>query len=90
MILYKLELPAALPAIFTSVRLGASLALIGAIVGEWFGATQGLGAVLLTAMYDYRIAYLWAGIMLTGITGVAMYGVVTLAQKHFVWWYTEA
>jgi NitT/TauT family transport system permease protein len=88
-ILYKLQLPAALPAIFTSVRLGASLALIGAIVGEWFGATQGLGAVLLTAMYEYRIPYLWAGIVLTGLTGVVMYGVITLMQKHIVWWQRE-
>jgi NitT/TauT family transport system permease protein len=89
-ILYKLQLPAALPAIFTSIRLGASLALIGAIVGEWFGATQGLGAVLLTAMYEYRIDYLWAGIVLTGITGVVMYGVVTFMQKRIAWWHTEA
>jgi NitT/TauT family transport system permease protein len=64
--------------------------LIGAIVGEWFGATQGLGAVLLTAMYEYRIAYLWAGIVLTGVTGVAMYVVVTFMQKRIAWWQAEA
>lgn len=89
-ILYKLQLPAALPAIFTSIRLGASLALIGAIVGEWFGATQGLGAVLLTAMYEYRIAYLWSGIVLTGITGVVMYAVIAYMQRRIAWWQTEA
>jgi len=89
-ILFKLQLPAALPAILTAVRLGASLALIGAIVGEWFGATQGLGAVLLTAMYEYRIDYLWAGIVLTGVTGVVMYGAVSFIQNRIAWWHAEA
>ena len=89
-ILRKLQLPAALPAIFTAIRLGASLALVGAIVGEWFGATQGLGAVLLTAMYDYRIPQLWAGILLTGLTGVAMFSVVAFLQRKIAWWQVEA
>lgn len=88
-ILYKLQLPAALPSIFTAVRLGASLALVGAIVGEWFGATRGLGAVLLNAMFDYRITLLWAAIVLTGLTGVAMYAVVVFLQRKLAWWQTE-
>lgn len=88
-ILVKLQLPAALPAIFTAIRLGASLALVGAIVGEWFGANQGLGVVLLTAMYDYQIPQLWAGILLTGLTGVAMFGTIAFLQREIAWWQTE-
>ena len=89
-ILFKLQLPAALPSIFTAIRLGASLALIGAIVGEWFGADQGLGVVLLTAMFDYAMLRLWAGIMLTGLTGVALFGVIVFLQRNIAWWQTEA
>lgn len=89
-ILLKLQLPAALPSIFTAIRLGASLALVGAIVGEWFGATQGIGVVLLTAMFDYRIAHLWAAIVLTGLTGAFLFGVVAFLQKRIAWWQTEA
>ena len=89
-ILRKLQLPAALPAMFTAIRLGAGLALVGAIVGEWFGATQGLGAVLLTAMYDYRIPQLWAGILLTGLTGIVLFSVVAFLQRKIVWWQVEA
>jgi NitT/TauT family transport system permease protein len=88
-ILFKLQLPTALPFIFTAIRLGASLALVGAIVGEWFGATQGLGVVLLTAMFDYRIPQLWAGILLTGVTGTALYAFVVLLQRRIVWWQVE-
>jgi NitT/TauT family transport system permease protein len=89
-ILFRLQLPAALPPIFTAVRLGASLALVGAIVGEWFGATRGLGVVLLNAMYEYRMANLWAGILLTGLTGVALFVVVAWLQKRVAWWQVEA
>ena len=88
-ILCKLQLPAALPSIFTAIRLGASLALVGAIVGEWFGSTRGLGVVLLTAMFDYRIEDLWAGILLTGMTGAAMFAVIVFLQKKIAWWDTE-
>jgi NitT/TauT family transport system permease protein len=89
-ILLKLQLPSALPAIFTAIRLGAGLALVGAIVGEWFGASQGLGVVLLTAMYDYRIPQLWAGILLTGLTGVVLYSATAFLQRKIVWWQVES
>jgi NitT/TauT family transport system permease protein len=88
-ILLKLQMPAALPSIFTAIRLAASLALVGAIVGEWFGANQGLGVVLLTAMFDYRMLQLWGGILLTGLTGVVMFGVVVFLQRRIAWWQTE-
>ena len=89
-ILFKLQLPLALPSILTAVRLGASLALVGAIVGEWFGANQGLGVVLLMAMFDYRIPQLWAGILLTGLTGVSLYAAIVFLHKKIAWWQVEA
>ncbi len=88
-ILRKLQLPAALPFIFTAIRLGASLALVGAIVGEWFGASRGLGVVLLNAMFEYRITQLWAGILLTGLAGVLLFRVVAFLQSRIAWWHVE-
>ena len=88
-ILFKLQLPAALPSIFTAVRLAAGLGLVGAIVGEWFGATRGLGAVLLAAMFDYQITQLWAAILLIGLTGAALFVVVVLLQRQIAWWHEE-
>lgn len=85
-ILWKLQLPAALPSIFTAIRLAVGLALVGAIVGEWFGASRGLGVVLLTAMFDNQVEMLWAGILLTGITGTALFAAVVLLQRKLVWW----
>jgi ABC-type nitrate/sulfonate/bicarbonate transport system permease component len=41
-------------------------------------------------MYDYRIPQLWAGILLTGLTGVAMFSVVAFLQQKIAWWQVEA
>jgi NitT/TauT family transport system permease protein len=89
-ILWKLQLPTALPSIFTAIRIGAGLALVGAIVGEWFGASRGLGVVLLTAMFENQVGQLWAAILLTGLTGTALFWLVVAAQKQIVWWQTES
>jgi len=85
-ILMKLQLPAALPPIFTAIRLGVGLALVGAVVGEWFGANKGLGVVLLTAMFDNQVDQLWAGILLTGLVGAALFALVAVLQRRIVWW----
>lgn len=88
-ILWKLQLPTALPAIFTAIRIGVGLALVGAIVGEWFGSSQGLGVVLLTAMFDNQVPQLWAGILLTGLTGTVLFWVVVALQQKIAWWQAE-
>src|SRR5829696_3704933 len=88
-IFFKLQLPAALPSIFTAVRLGASLALVGAIVGEWFGAQSGLGAILLLSMFNYSMPEMWAAIVLTGFAGGILFLVVALLQSRLAWWQEE-
>jgi NitT/TauT family transport system permease protein len=88
-ILWKLQLPTALPSIFTAIRIGVGLALIGAIVGEWFGSSRGLGVVLLTSMFDNQMQELWAGILLTGLTGTALFWVVVAFQRKIAWWQAE-
>jgi len=88
-ILWKLQLPTALPHIFTAIRISVGLALVGAIVGEWFGATRGLGVVLLTAMFDNHVQRLWAAILLTGLTGTVLFWAVVGLQSKMAWWQTE-
>jgi len=88
-ILLKLQFPAALPSIFTAIRLGASLGLVGAIVGEWFGAQVGLGVMLLLSMYNYQMPELWAAIVLTGVAGALLFLVVALLESRLAWWQEE-
>jgi NitT/TauT family transport system permease protein len=86
---WKLRLPAALPQIFISLRLGATLALIGAIVGEWFGDTLGLGVTLLNAMFNENVVVLWAAILCSAILGSGLYGIVAAIERAIVFWKEE-
>ena len=88
-VMRKLLLPAALPRIFTALRLSASLALAGAIVGEWFGATRGVGAMLLAAMFNEQIVSLWASILVAAAVGGTLFATVALAERAMVFWREE-
>jgi NitT/TauT family transport system permease protein len=86
---WKLRLPAALPPIFVALRLAATLALVGAIVGEWFGDTLGLGVTLLSAMYNENVVVLWAAILCSALVGSTLYGVVAALERAVVFWKEE-
>ena len=86
---WKLRLPAALPQIFVSLRLAATLALIGAIVGEWFGDTLGLGVTLLNAMSNENVPVLWATILCSAVVGSGLYGIVAAIERATVFWKEE-
>ncbi len=88
-ILRRLQLPAALPQIFVALRLAASLSLVGAIVGEWFGDTIGLGVLLLQAMYNENVVSLWAAILCAAVLGTGFYAVVAYAERRIVFWGAE-
>ncbi len=88
-ILRRLRLPAAMPQVFVALRLGASLSLVGAIVGEWFGDTTGLGVLLLQAMYAENVVGLWAAILCAAALGTGFYAVVAGAERRLVFWSQE-
>jgi NitT/TauT family transport system permease protein len=88
-IFWKLRFPAALPTVAVALRLGISLSLIGAIVGEWFGDTVGLGVMLIQAMYSESVPRLWALIITCGLLGATLYAVVAVIERRVVWWRTD-
>jgi ABC-type nitrate/sulfonate/bicarbonate transport system permease component len=76
-----LEAIAALPAILSGMKISAGSAMIGAIVGEWFGAPSGLGVVVLNSMQNFQISLLWATVIVIAAITLAAYGVLTLAER---------
>jgi NitT/TauT family transport system permease protein len=88
--LMKLYLPAALPFIFNALKINATLALIGAIVAEFFGTpTQGIGFRISTEAGRMAIDMVWAEIALAAIAGMAFYGLVALAERATTFWHSS-
>jgi NitT/TauT family transport system permease protein len=86
--LTKLYLPAALPFIFNGLKINATLALIGAIVAEFFGTpTQGIGFRISIEAGRMAIDMVWAEIALAAIAGMAFYGLVALAERATTFWH---
>ena len=80
--LWKLELPAALPQLFTGLRVASGLAVIGAIVGEFVAGfsedAAGLGILVLTSYRQLRTDLLFAAVLVASVLGLALFGVVNL------------
>ena len=84
-VLTTLEIPAALPSILGGMRVGVTLAVVGAIVGEWAGAERGLGVLINLArgsMFD--IPLMFATLVTIALVGIALYLVVVLVERRLV------
>jgi putative hydroxymethylpyrimidine transport system permease protein len=85
-ILRRVEFPAALPSIFSGLRIAATFAAIGAVFGEWSGSNQGLGYVMLAATPNLLTARIFAAIVLLTAIALLLFGVVSLLERIFVPW----
>jgi len=82
----KIILPAALPTIFTGLRLSATLSILLIVSAEMMGASTGLGLVLVTAQYNFDVDRMYAAIMLLALTGYfANYLLVALERRLTGW-----
>jgi NitT/TauT family transport system permease protein len=84
-VLTTLEIPAALPSILGGMRVGVTLAVVGAIVGEWAGAERGLGVLINLArgsMFD--IPLMFAALLTIALVGIGLYLVVVFVERRLV------
>ena len=81
----KLEVPAALPAILGGMRVGVTLAVIGAIVGEWAGGERGLGVLINLARGSlFDIPLMFATLLTIALLGIALYLAMVLIERRLV------
>ena len=86
--LVKLRLPAAMPFIFNGLKIASTLALIGAIVAEFFGSpTRGMGFRISTSVGQLALDLVWAEIVVAAVAGSAFYGAVALIEKSVTFWH---
>jgi len=81
-----LEIPAALPVFLGGVRIGATLAVIGAVVGEFIGADRGLGFLINRARGQYNTALVFVAIFTLIILALSLYGGVTWLEARLLSW----
>ena len=79
--LLRLRVPAAVPGLADGLKVAAPLALLGAILGEWFGAEAGIGPLLVSAMQNYQIELLWSAALLAAAASILLYALMTLLQR---------
>lgn len=86
--LWKLRLPAAMPFIFNGLKIATTLAIIGAIVAEFFGSpTRGMGFRISTAVGSLQLPMVWAQICVAALAGTAFYGLVAWAEARVTFWH---
>ena len=86
--LLKLRLPAAMPFIFNGLKIATTLALIGAIVAEFFGSPiKGMGFRISTSVGQLSMDLVWAEIVVAAIAGSGFYGAVALIEKSMTFWH---
>ena len=84
-VVLTLEIPAALPSIFGGFRVGVTLAVVGAIVGEWAGAERGLGVLINLARGSlFDIPLMFATLLTIALVGIALYVVVVLIERRVI------
>ncbi|MFC5381210.1 ABC transporter permease [Aquipuribacter nitratireducens] len=86
----KLRIPTALPVIFGGLQLGATTAIIGAIVSEFIGATGGLGYLMLRYRSGFDTAAYWVIIFIFLVIGLAAYLIVRTVERRVVFWRDSA
>lgn len=85
-ILWKVEVPASLPVFLGGLRIGATLSVIGAIVGELVGAEQGLGFLLQLGDFQYDTPMVFVAVFTLIALALVLYGIVTMLESKFLKW----
>jgi len=88
-LLWQIRLPAALPALASGLRIAAATAPIGAVVGEWVGASQGLGYLMLHANARMQIDLMFAALAVLSLFALSFYFILDRLLQRLVYWQPE-
>jgi len=85
-ILWAVEVPASLPFLASGVKIAAVVSVIGAVFGEWVGADEGLGHLILVAQGQVQTARVFAAVAVLSAIAITLFGLLTLLERRFGWW----
>ncbi|WP_407267736.1 ABC transporter permease [Radiobacillus sp. PE A8.2] len=85
-IFWKLRLPTSLPYVMSALKISSSLAIVGAIVGEFVGANKGLGYVVLVSSYHMDTPVMFSAIFASALCGLMLFWTVSWMERRLIFW----
>jgi NitT/TauT family transport system permease protein len=89
-VIIKVGLPRSMPYFFASLKIAMTVAFVGSIVAETVAANKGIGYLMLVASSRFEVALAFAGLIVTGIMGVAMYAISAAIERRMTGWATRS
>lgn len=86
---FKVRVFASLPYLFSSLKIAATSAVIGAVVAEWIGANKGLGYLIVQATFNYQTPQLYAAMVVTSLFAAVLFALVCVAERLIIRWDAE-
>ena len=83
----KVQVPGSLPSLFTGVKIAITVSVIGAVVGEWVGSSEGLGYLALRSKSQFLSERVYASIVLLSAMGIALFLIAGAAERLLLPWY---
>lgn len=83
----KLQVPSALPQMFSGIKIGITVSVIGAVIGEWVGASSGLGYLMTYSQPLFLTARVFAAIVVLSALGIGLFVLATLVERMVLPWY---
>jgi ABC-type nitrate/sulfonate/bicarbonate transport system permease component len=86
-IFLKVRVPGALPSFFSGLKIAITYSVVGAVIGEWVGASQGLGIFMIRSSKNFLTDRVFAAIAVTSLLSIVMFAVVMLLERSLLPWY---
>ncbi|MFZ1097643.1 MAG: ABC transporter permease [Xanthobacteraceae bacterium] len=87
---WKFRIPTALPELFSGMKVAVTLAIIGAIIGEFVGGNRGLGYLIIVANQELDTPLAFAAIFLLSVAGIALYAIVEMLERMLIPWHASS
>lgn len=88
-LIFKVGLPRSLPFFFASLKVAITLAFVGSVISESIASSEGIGTLMVRAASDFRIALVFAGLVVTAAMGIIMHSIFAMLEKYTTGWATR-
>ena len=89
-IFMKLQMPTSLPFLFSGAKIAVAVSVIGAVIGEWVGSSQGLGYLMIRSKPQFLTERVFAAIFVLSLMGITLFALVGLVERLSIpWWHNE-